>query len=67
MWECACCACAFVRVTASGSVASELAGNPDVRRCFAGAQSQWLCLRVNESECLECACESVCARALTSQ
>lgn len=64
------CICAGVstRVAASGSVASELARNPDIQRCFAGAQdSAWLCLRVNECECLECACGGVHVRALASQ
>lgn len=67
MWECVRCACAFcagvsTRVAASGSVASEIARNPDIQRCFAEVQySAWLCLRVNECECLECAWGSVCA------
>lgn len=56
------------RVAASSSVASEPARNPDIRGCFSGAQiSAWLCLPVNECECLECVCGRECVRALTSQ
>lgn len=60
--SCAFCAGVSTRVAASGSVASEIARNPDIQRCFAEVQySAWLCLRVNECECLECAWGSVCA------
>lgn len=72
MWECVRCACAFcadvsTRVAASGSVASELARNPDIQRCFTEVQySEWLCLSENECECLECAYGRVCVRVLAS-